>query len=73
MYRFGGQGFSGGGELSGGSEGCVYVELTTSGKKWGRGPTYSDIHGGNKRASTVRRGATSRCCRRSCPTTATRC
>ncbi len=34
----------------GGSEGCVYVELTTSGEKWGRGPNYSDIHGGNKRS-----------------------
>lgn len=34
----------------GGSEGCVFVELTTSGTKWGRGPTYSDIHGGNKRS-----------------------
>jgi acetylornithine deacetylase/succinyl-diaminopimelate desuccinylase-like protein len=50
MYRFGGQSFGGGGELSGGSEGCVYVELTTSGAKWGRGPTVSDIHGGNKRS-----------------------
>ena len=50
MYRFGNQGFGGGGELSGGSEGCVYVELTTSGAKWGRGPTVSDIHGGNKRS-----------------------
>lgn len=50
MYRFGSQGFSGGGELSGGSEGCVYVELTTSGARWGRGPTVSDIHGGNKRS-----------------------
>ena len=50
MYRFGGQSSSGGGELSGGSEGCVYVELTTSGAKWGRGPTVSDIHGGNKRS-----------------------
>ncbi len=50
MYRFGSQGFGGGGELSGGSEGCVYVELTTSGAKWGRGPTVSDIHGGNKRS-----------------------
>jgi acetylornithine deacetylase/succinyl-diaminopimelate desuccinylase-like protein len=50
MYRFGSQGYSGGGELSGGSEGCVYVELTTSGAKWGRGPTVSDIHGGNKRS-----------------------
>ena len=50
MYRFGGQSARGGGELSGGSEGCVYVELTTSGAKWGRGPTVSDIHGGNKRS-----------------------
>jgi acetylornithine deacetylase/succinyl-diaminopimelate desuccinylase-like protein len=50
MYRFGGQGANGGGELSGGSEGCVFVEITTSGKKWGRGPNYSDIHGGFKRA-----------------------
>ena len=49
MYRFGGQGNSGGGELSGGSEGCVYIELTTSGKSWGRGPVQSDIHGANKR------------------------
>ena len=31
------------------SEGCVYVELTTSGKSWGRGPTISDIHGANMR------------------------
>jgi acetylornithine deacetylase/succinyl-diaminopimelate desuccinylase-like protein len=50
MYRFGGQGFSGGGEFDGGSEGCVYIELTTSGEKWGRGPTKSDIHGANKRS-----------------------
>jgi acetylornithine deacetylase/succinyl-diaminopimelate desuccinylase-like protein len=50
MYRFGGQGLSGGGEFSGGSEGCVYIELTTSGEKWGRGPTKSDIHGANKRS-----------------------
>jgi acetylornithine deacetylase/succinyl-diaminopimelate desuccinylase-like protein len=50
MYRFGGQGFSGGGEFSGGSEGCVYIELITSGEKWGRGPTKSDIHGANKRS-----------------------
>lgn len=51
MYRFGGQGFSGGGELSGGSEGCVYIELTTSGKSWGRGPVDSDIHGAHKRST----------------------
>ena len=33
------------------SEGCVYLELTTSGTKWGRGPTTSDIHGIFKRAA----------------------
>jgi len=44
MYRFGGQG-----GISGGSEGSVFVELITSGEKWGRGPTYSNIHGGRKR------------------------
>jgi acetylornithine deacetylase/succinyl-diaminopimelate desuccinylase-like protein len=32
------------------SEGCLFVELTTSGKFWGRGPVYSDIHGANKRS-----------------------
>jgi len=45
MYRFGGQD-----GLDGGSEGCVFVELTTSGEKWGRGPIQSDIHGGFKRS-----------------------
>jgi acetylornithine deacetylase/succinyl-diaminopimelate desuccinylase-like protein len=35
----------------GGSEGCVYVELMTSGKSWGRGPTVSDIHGVFKRTT----------------------
>jgi acetylornithine deacetylase/succinyl-diaminopimelate desuccinylase-like protein len=34
----------------GGSEGCVYIQLTTSGTAWGRGPTGSDIHGSNKRS-----------------------
>ena len=34
----------------GGSEGCVYVELTTSGKSWGRGPVQSNIHGAWKRS-----------------------
>jgi acetylornithine deacetylase/succinyl-diaminopimelate desuccinylase-like protein len=33
------------------SEGCVYVELTTSGTAWGRGPTVSDIHGVFKRTT----------------------
>jgi acetylornithine deacetylase/succinyl-diaminopimelate desuccinylase-like protein len=41
---------SGGAGVGGGSEGCVYFELTTSGKSWGRGPVQSDIHGSNKRA-----------------------
>ena len=45
MFVFGGQG-----GIMGGSEGCLYVELTTSGTAWGRGPTYSDIHGANKRS-----------------------
>ncbi len=51
MVSFGGQSFSGrGGVFNGASEGCVYIELTTSGAKWGRGPVYGDIHGGRKRA-----------------------
>src|SRR5215510_628679 len=36
MLRFAGQSVGGGANISGGSEGCVYVELTTSGKSWGR-------------------------------------
>ena len=35
---------------AGGSEGCVFVELITSGESWGRGPVRSNIHGGNKRS-----------------------
>ncbi len=50
MYRFGRQGRSGGGGISGGSEGCVYIELTTSGERWGHGPVASNIHGHNARA-----------------------
>ena len=50
MMMFGAQAPSGAGGLMGGSEGCVYVELTTSGRSWGRGPVQSDIHGSNKRA-----------------------
>jgi acetylornithine deacetylase/succinyl-diaminopimelate desuccinylase-like protein len=50
LLNFGGQAPSGGGDVAGGSEGCVYIELTTSGKAWGRGPVQSDIHGANKRA-----------------------
>lgn len=34
----------------GSSEGCVFVELITSGESWGKGPNYSNIHGGNKRS-----------------------
>jgi len=51
MLLFGGQSPSGGAGFGGGSEGCVYVELTTSGKAWGRGPTDSDIHGAHKRSA----------------------
>jgi acetylornithine deacetylase/succinyl-diaminopimelate desuccinylase-like protein len=51
MVSWGRQSFSGrAGVSGGGSEGCVYIELTTSGAKWGRGPVYGDIHGGRKRA-----------------------
>ncbi|MGE0449557.1 MAG: M20/M25/M40 family metallo-hydrolase [Vicinamibacterales bacterium] len=51
MWGDGGQAPSGRGDVSSGdSEGCVYVEITTSGTRWGRGPTVSDIHGGNKRS-----------------------
>jgi acetylornithine deacetylase/succinyl-diaminopimelate desuccinylase-like protein len=51
MWGDGGQSNSGLGSISpGNSEGCVYVEITTSGRRWGRGPTVSDIHGGNKRS-----------------------
>ncbi len=46
----GAQNPSGSAGVGGGSEGCVYIELTTSGKAWGRGPVQSDIHGSNKRA-----------------------
>jgi acetylornithine deacetylase/succinyl-diaminopimelate desuccinylase-like protein len=45
MFVFGGQM-----GIMGGSEGCLFIELTTSGKSWGRGPVYSDIHGANKRS-----------------------
>ncbi len=50
MLLFGSQSPSGGGGFGGGSEGCVYVELATSGTSWGRGPTVSDIHGSYKRS-----------------------
>ncbi len=47
---FSSQGAGGGAAIGGSSEGCVYIELTTSGAQWGRGPVYGDIHGGRKRA-----------------------
>jgi len=51
MVSYGQQSASGrAGIRNGASEGCVYIELTTSGAKWGRGPVYGDIHGGRKRA-----------------------
>jgi acetylornithine deacetylase/succinyl-diaminopimelate desuccinylase-like protein len=50
MLRFNTQNPGGSASISGGSEGCVYVELTTSGKSWGKGPTVSDIHGSWKRS-----------------------
>ncbi len=50
MLRFSGQNAGGTASMSGGSEGCVYVELTTSGKSWGKGPNVSDIHGSWKRS-----------------------
>ena len=50
MYTFGFASPGGSAGPLSGSEGCVFVELTTSGKSWGRGPVYSDIHGGNKRS-----------------------
>ena len=51
MWSGGRQSYTGRSGLSNGSsEGCVYIELTTSGAKWGRGPVYGDIHGGRKRA-----------------------
>jgi acetylornithine deacetylase/succinyl-diaminopimelate desuccinylase-like protein len=45
MYTFGGQGATGAAFTLAGSEGCLYLELTTSGKLWGRGPVRSNIHG----------------------------
>ena len=50
MYTFGGQSPGGGSRGLSGSEGCLFIELTTSGTSWGRGPTYSNIHGAFKRS-----------------------
>ena len=48
---FGSQSRSGAAGIGGGSEGCVYIELTTSGASWGRGPVASNIHGAHKRST----------------------
>ncbi|WP_046902752.1 M20/M25/M40 family metallo-hydrolase [Croceibacterium atlanticum] len=50
MYRFSSQSAGGGTSIRAGSEGCLFVELITSGENWGRGPVRSNIHGGNKRS-----------------------
>lgn len=50
MYTFGGQSPNGTARGLSGSEGCVFIELITSGTSWGRGPNYSDIHGGFSRS-----------------------
>ncbi|SNT43055.1 Acetylornithine deacetylase/Succinyl-diaminopimelate desuccinylase [Granulicella rosea] len=52
LLMFGGQTGNGAAAsgIRGGSEGLMYLELTTSGKAWGRGPTVSDIHGAFKRS-----------------------
>ena len=51
MLMFGGQNGARAASISGSSEGLMYIELTTSGKAWGRGPTVSDIHGIFKRST----------------------
>ena len=50
MLMFGSQNGRGPASISGASEGLMYLELTTSGTAWGRGPTVSDIHGIFKRS-----------------------
>jgi acetylornithine deacetylase/succinyl-diaminopimelate desuccinylase-like protein len=49
MFMFGFQGFAGAAGIMTSSEGLMYIELTTSGAAWGRGPVKSDIHGLFKR------------------------
>ncbi len=51
MLMFGGQNGARAASVSGASEGLMYIELTTSGTAWGRGPTVSDIHGIFKRST----------------------
>jgi acetylornithine deacetylase/succinyl-diaminopimelate desuccinylase-like protein len=50
MLMFGFQGMAGVAGMMTGSEGLMYLELSTSGKQWQRGPTVSDIHGAFKRS-----------------------
>jgi acetylornithine deacetylase/succinyl-diaminopimelate desuccinylase-like protein len=50
MLMFGGQSGARSASVSGASEGLMYIELTTSGTAWGRGPTTSNIHGIFKRS-----------------------
>ena len=50
MLMFGGQNGARPASVTGASEGLMYIELTTSGKAWGRGPTLSNIHGIFKRS-----------------------
>ena len=50
MLMFGGQNGARAASVTGASEGLMYIELTTSGQAWGRGPTVSDIHGIFKRS-----------------------
>jgi acetylornithine deacetylase/succinyl-diaminopimelate desuccinylase-like protein len=49
LYFSGGQSRNGVSRIGGGSEGCFYFELITSGEYWGRGPTQYSVHGANKR------------------------
>jgi acetylornithine deacetylase/succinyl-diaminopimelate desuccinylase-like protein len=49
LIGFGSQTSNGVARLMMGSEGCLYVELETSGERWGRGPAKSGIHGLFKR------------------------
>ncbi|SEG15672.1 Acetylornithine deacetylase/Succinyl-diaminopimelate desuccinylase [Bryocella elongata] len=51
MLMFGGQNGARAASIMGASEGLMYIELTTSGTAWGRGPTVSDIHGIFKRST----------------------
>jgi len=50
LLMFGGQNGARPASIMGASEGLMYIELTTSGTAWGRGPTVSDIHGIFKRS-----------------------